>query len=902
MLKQFRQLVLGVGLTVACGGVFLFSPLVAQANTKLQEIEYADCHQPKYDAAAEGWQLESQTWTRDKSPYCLGNTVELPQDKTLIIEAGTVIKFDEPYQWGWYMYGARLFLNGRVEITGTLTAPVVFTSIRDDSYLGDTNADGALTQPAPGDWGSIGLGNATEKKITYAIFKYGSKNSWQMIGAGTGANIFLTHSIITQSVYDGVGVTDNFAEFKYNKIYNNARAGVKNWGLDAVVDVSQNWWGSDKGPHIWGVHENFEPGAQMIEGHFSNESFIYWPCLTLADFETAPSWRQNIQPGDILYDPYSAGVGHTGLYIGKGKTIEAQGDIKHPNDPTKSKVNENNIASWDYPYRKNVKLLRVKKPNLISNEMWNLIKQNAIDFAKSQFEPVAKPYDWQWYKKDSSPDASSWYCSELVWAAYFNQGIDLEYSHDPLGVVSPVAPVEIYLDDDIYKISEHMEYQGGIRDYVFLMILSPVEVRVVDPQGREVTKNNLGIPGATYLEDEIGADGHPYDKIALPNISGEYKIYVTAKAGAQPSDTYSLKIELDGQTTWLAQNVAVADLPAEPYVLTGTLVVGFNDAEDSQNNTWVAETLDAGLNSISNFNTTTPSQVATSSLQIVNQGSADFKYKIRVENLSGDTDLCNNLNLDNLNVATTTLGSMASTTLDLTLSLQSSSPSLQNKKCAFDLVATTWQANLTDNTQGFSDMETVSSAVVSGTWLPANSATIVLNEFLPNPDGVAYDQDWGQDADALPQGEWVELYNLSDVAQNLNGYYLTDVDNHRIEVEAGRVLNATTTIAAHGFLVVHRKGSGDFTSHNFSLNNDTDTINLYDSSGTLLDSYTYGASENESLEPTPGGVNAVPAGGSDGEDENVLPNKAYARVPDGTGEWVDPLPTPGMSNTKNQFE
>jgi len=37
--------------------------------------------------------------------------------------------------------------------------------------------------------------------------------------------------------------------------------------------------------------------------------------------------------------------------------------------------------------------------------------------------------------------------------------------------------------------------------------------------------------------------------------------------------------------------------------------------------------------------------------------------------------------------------------------------------------------------------------------MPA-SGDVVLNEFLPNPDGI-----FGDDGDDAPFGEWIELYN-----------------------------------------------------------------------------------------------------------------------------------------------
>lgn len=52
----------------------------------------------------------------------------------------------------------------------------------------------------------------------------------------------------------------------------------------------------------------------------------------------------------------------------------------------------------------------------------------AVEFCRSQV--INPPKGW-WFdtdgnEKDLSPDESTWYCSELVWAAYYWQGIDLD--------------------------------------------------------------------------------------------------------------------------------------------------------------------------------------------------------------------------------------------------------------------------------------------------------------------------------------------------------------------------------------------------------------------------------------------------------------------------------------------
>ena len=599
----------------------------------------------------------------------------------------------------------------------------------------------------------------------------------------------------------------------------------------------------------------------------------------LAPNDSTPDWRRDIQPGDILYDPYTSGIGHTGLYVGDGRVIEAQGNAAD-RSYEKNKVNDNPISLWDYPSRKDAYILRIKNKNGLSEEAMSLIKNNAIEFALQQVYPVAKPYDWSWYQKQSDIDSPSWYCSELVWAAYINQGIDLEYSHDPLGIISPVSPDEIFMDDDVEVINSHLSTELNTwRDYVFLFVFSPVEITVTDEDGNVFDKNNIGaIPGALYLEDEVDANGQVRDRIILPN--GNYKITVTPKPGANPNDTYSLMMESGGQQTYLAQDVKLSDIPNEPYVIdeNEATVGGFSDTEEISGNLYQAGTLDAVFLSANNFSpTTTPSQIAAATASAQNNGTLDFQYKISAENFSGGIDLCAALNfqakrngteiynsaLTNFFVATSTLATLAADNFDFIASLSAGADaSLQNKTCFFDLELKSWQTGSDDENAGFNDEEILSFSISSGDW-SATSAGVALNEFLPDPID--------DDSAAKPNGEWVELYNNGDSALDLVGYYLTDLDiEHKIEVESCRTNTGGTIINAHDFLVVYRKGDGSLcTSHNFSLNNDGDTLNFYDSSDVLLDSYSYGATAE---------------------------NKSYARIPDGAGDWVDPIPTPGGPN------
>lgn len=61
---------------------------------------------------------------------------------------------------------------------------------------------------------------------------------------------------------------------------------------------------------------------------------------------------------------------------------------------------------------------------------------------------------------DSRP--RGWYCSELAWTAYYNNGINIE--HGAEGFNNPVAPKEIYEDSDTYPMGYHKVFKWDIFD------------------------------------------------------------------------------------------------------------------------------------------------------------------------------------------------------------------------------------------------------------------------------------------------------------------------------------------------------------------------------------------------------------------------------------------------------
>lgn len=76
------------------------------------------------------------------------------------------------------------------------------------------------------------------------------------------------------------------------------------------------------------------------------------------------------------------------------------------------------------------------------------VKQAAVNFAKTQ---VGKPYDisFAFWPGSKSVRSAFWYCSELVWAAYYLKGVDIDATSGYSWTYwNNIAPTEIADDDD----------------------------------------------------------------------------------------------------------------------------------------------------------------------------------------------------------------------------------------------------------------------------------------------------------------------------------------------------------------------------------------------------------------------------------------------------------------------
>ncbi len=200
-------------------------------------------------------------WGPLGSPYVITGSVQVVNRASLTLLPGTVVKFD---------HGASLNVNtgSHVLSLGTPNQHVVFTSLRDDTVLGDTNGDGSATVPARGDWnyiqvvgdpaqpvGGVPAGYESSTNVfDYSDLRYGGgpfddhvcRTYGEITTAGGPVvRLVVSNSTFSDALTDGISITikpDPRARVGiYNSTFARSGCGVGYWnGSGGPVDVVGN--------------------------------------------------------------------------------------------------------------------------------------------------------------------------------------------------------------------------------------------------------------------------------------------------------------------------------------------------------------------------------------------------------------------------------------------------------------------------------------------------------------------------------------------------------------------------------------------------------------------------------------------------------------------------------------
>ena len=95
-----------------------------------------------------------------------------------------------------------------------------------------------------------------------------------------------------------------------------------------------------------------------------------------------------------------------------------------------------------------------------------------------------------------------------------------------------------------------------------VIVLCPVDLRLIDPEGLIVDKFLNEIVGASYFEGDIDGDGSDDDRILIPyRKTGEYTILVLPESNPDPGDkeVYTLKAVAGYTASILAEDTPIGE-------------------------------------------------------------------------------------------------------------------------------------------------------------------------------------------------------------------------------------------------------------------------------------------------------------------------------------------------------
>ncbi|MBI4661234.1 MAG: right-handed parallel beta-helix repeat-containing protein [Verrucomicrobia bacterium] len=189
------------------------------------------------------------TWVKDSLPYTLVNDVNVNGGKSLTIEAGVTVQFQDP--------NVGLWVDGVLIARGTAAAPIAFTS---DEAVKKAGQWRALTFRAPD-------GNSILENCNVEYGGANAEGNVALFGSSPRINNCIIHDSVSDAIHcnnsaslitasrivksgrDGIRTANGASPVINNStISGHAEFGVRNFDTARIINAKSNFWGDPSGP------------------------------------------------------------------------------------------------------------------------------------------------------------------------------------------------------------------------------------------------------------------------------------------------------------------------------------------------------------------------------------------------------------------------------------------------------------------------------------------------------------------------------------------------------------------------------------------------------------------------------------------------------------------------------